>query len=148
MKEFTYQSSLELSVQTHDAISKIPVVRELTQHARQNLVRRLDNYETRHSTLFHSVVNMIQEEFLPRMRQQSISGEAQIRTKNAIFDQPLALEMTLDILAERGYRVAYHPIVSEIPIKVDLKTGDILCKTTTTLVFNVRFKHSVIRSDE
>jgi len=148
MKEFTYQSSLELASSTYDSISKIPVVNEITQHARQNLVRRLDNYETRHSELFHRVIDMIQEEFLPRMKQQSISGEAQIRTKNSIFNQPLALEMVLDVLAERGYHVAYHPIVSEVPVKVDLSTGEISCKTTTVLVFNVKFKRSIIRSDD
>jgi len=147
MKEFTYQSSLELASQTHDVISKIPVVGELTQHARQNLVKRLDNYQTRHPELFRKVIDMIQEEFLPRMKQQSISGEAQIRTKNLIFNQPLALEMVLDVLAERGYHVAYHPIVSEVPVKIDLTTGEISCKTTTVLVFNVRFKRSIIRND-
>jgi len=148
MKEFTYQSSLELASQTYDAISKIPVASEITQHARQNLVERLDNYQTRHSELLYKVIDMIQEDFLPRMKQQSISGEAQIRTKNPIFNQPLALEMVLDVLAERGYHVAYHPIVSEIPVKVDLTTGEITCKTTTVLVFNVRFKRSIIRSDD
>ena len=43
--EFQYQSSLELGQATYDIIHHIPLVSEVTLHARQELVRRLDAYE-------------------------------------------------------------------------------------------------------
>jgi len=44
IKELQYQSSLELSEETYDLISPIPLASQIVQHARQDLVRRLDDY--------------------------------------------------------------------------------------------------------
>jgi adenylate kinase len=41
MKEFEYQSSLELATETYDVINRIPLAELVGLHARQQLVRRL-----------------------------------------------------------------------------------------------------------
>lgn len=83
MKEFMYQSSLELAQQTYDIIQRVSLASDITQHARQNLVRRLDHYQLRHTQLLENCVDLIQKEFVPILTQQSLSGEVLIRTKNS-----------------------------------------------------------------
>ena len=45
ISELKYQSSLELDQPTYDRISSIPLAEQLSLHARQLLVNRLDSYE-------------------------------------------------------------------------------------------------------
>ena len=80
MDEFMYQSSLELGEETFDAIQKIPVAKDVTKHARQNLVRRLDNFQTRHAALFSKVIDQIKEEFVPSLNRHAFGGNAVIKT--------------------------------------------------------------------
>lgn len=103
--EMKYQSSLELGKETFDMITKFPTAERLTQHARQSLVRRLDTYALEHTTLFKQVLDVLQNEFLHIMQRQSLTGAAIIRTQNPLLNQKLAVEMLLDILLERGYKV-------------------------------------------
>lgn len=147
MKEFMWQSSLELSQETHDLMIKIPVVNDLISNARQNLVKRLDNYQTKNSKLFSQVIDLIQKEFIPIIEQNCISGKAQIRTINQIFDSDQAKSMVLDVLSERGYYVTVHQVTEQVPIKVDLKTGEIKCESNIQYVFSVKFKRSIIRQE-
>lgn len=49
--EFSYQSSMELSDKTFEAISQIPRATELNRHWRQHLVRCLDTYEVIRHTI-------------------------------------------------------------------------------------------------
>merc|ERR1711991_114147 len=50
-KEFQYQSSLELDVDTYGMIDHIPTVAGISMHARQLLVKRLDAYAARQKPL-------------------------------------------------------------------------------------------------
>ena len=63
--EFQYQSSLELGQATYDIIHNIPLASEVTQHARQELVRRLDAYEHAAAPLFKAVAAFIEAEVVP-----------------------------------------------------------------------------------
>src|SRR3954471_3831910 len=45
LREFSYQSSLELNPEVYDLIHNIPVAGKLATHARQELVERLETYE-------------------------------------------------------------------------------------------------------
>ena len=47
-------------------------------------------------------MSVIQKEFLYIIRRQALSGKAIIRSVNPIFSEPLALDMALDVLSERG----------------------------------------------
>jgi len=149
MKEFMYQSSLELAEETYDTVQKIPLVRDITKHARQNLVRRLDDYQARHSTLFNKVIELIQKEFVPVMEKHSLAGNAQIRTQNLLLSEDtLVLEMIMDVLSERGYHVSSHIVVQHIPTSVDIQTGAVQCKVMNTWVFSIKFKRTSLRPDE
>lgn len=50
-----YQSSLDLSQATYSAIRHLPLSRDLAQHARQQLVSRLDDHCQKFPELFHQV---------------------------------------------------------------------------------------------
>lgn len=50
-----YQSSLDLSYETYAAIRHLPLARDVSQHARQQLVMRLDNHSERYPDLFQKV---------------------------------------------------------------------------------------------
>lgn len=53
--ELRYQSSLDLSESTYSAIRHLPLSRDLAQHARQQLVSRLDDACQKHPHLFQRV---------------------------------------------------------------------------------------------
>lgn len=55
IKEFKYQSSLELSQETYDMVQRIPLVSDVIMHARGDLVARLDEYQYRHAEVFEQV---------------------------------------------------------------------------------------------
>ena len=63
--EFQYQSSLELGHATYDLIHRVPVASDVIVYARQELVRRLDDYEQRHNALFRQVVQVVEEQAVP-----------------------------------------------------------------------------------
>jgi adenylate kinase len=58
LREFTYQSTLELNQETFEIIRNIPVASQLTLHARQELVERLERYEEDAKPLFQRVVKI------------------------------------------------------------------------------------------
>jgi adenylate kinase len=57
LEEFSYQSSLELTPEAFDLIRHIPVAVQLAQHARQELVERIDGYVEIPVLQFEKVVN-------------------------------------------------------------------------------------------
>jgi adenylate kinase len=144
--EFAYQSSVELGKETFDLIGSVPPAEDLILHARQNLVKRLDGYQMRHHELFKEVLKIIQEEFLHIMRRQALSGMAIIRTENEIFNDPLALNMVLDVLTERGYQVILDSEKKLIPERIDPTTNEIICKSKRLFHFEVQFSRPKIRN--
>lgn len=115
--------------------------------SRQNLVRRLENYQTRHSESFHRVVEAIQREFVPLLEQHCVSGEALVRSKNPLFSESINRNIVIDILAERGYAVAHHALEERFPKSVNLTTGEIIADVTMTYLFKVKFQIPRIRND-
>lgn len=53
--ELRYQSSLDLDERTYANISRVPLAREVVEHSRQHLVKRLDDYQLSHTDVFHRV---------------------------------------------------------------------------------------------
>ena len=53
--ELRYQSLLDLSQDTYQAIRHLPLAKDLVQHARQQLVNRLDDHCEKHPVLFQKV---------------------------------------------------------------------------------------------
>ncbi|EFA81249.1 adenylate kinase [Heterostelium album PN500] len=145
IKEFKYQSSLELAEETYDMVQRIPLVSDITDHARVDLVTRLDEYQFRHTDLFASVINIIDKDFIPTVRRHSIAGSATMRVTNRIFSNPLAVDMALDVLSERGFRATVDVRTTHIPHRINPTTMEIETTTQHEYMFKVDFQAPLIR---
>jgi len=144
-KELDYQSSLELDPETYDAVRILPLASQLVIHARQELVKRLDSYQLKHTKLFHDVIALIDEQFIPIVTRHAISGLSVVNSRAELFYDPLALAMVIDVFAERGFRAVADVSRAQIPESIDLETGQITCTTKKTFRFEIRFTGSEIR---
>jgi adenylate kinase len=136
LRELHYQSSLELDPRTFDRLRPLALAEEITIHARQELVKRLDSYELEHKDLFICVVEKIQAKFMPIIERHAISGRAIVSSEDTLFEHPLALPMLIDIFSERGYHAVVDKRIQEIPESVDLQTGAI--KLNRKIVYRVQ----------
>jgi adenylate kinase len=143
--ELDYQSSLELDPETYDAVRRIPLASQLIRHARQELVRRMDSYQLEHTQLFHDVIHLLNERFIPIVTRHAIAGLAIVNSEDSLLDNPLALAIVIDVFAERGYRAVANVNRVEIPETVDLQTGHVTCSTKRIYRFQIRFTGSQIR---
>lgn len=145
LHELEYQSSLELDPRTFHAIGDIPLAGHIIQHARRDLVERLDRYEFDNPELFHKVIDLIEEKLVPIVIRHAISGRAAVSTEDDLLDDPLALQMLIDIFSERGYHAVIDLRRREIPTQVDLQTGAITCRVQKVYRIAIYFKGSEIR---
>jgi adenylate kinase len=145
IKELQYQSSLELSEETYDLISPIPLSSQITQHARHDLVRRLADYSERQMVMFRRVIELIQEKFLPIIRSHAISGQAHVNIETPVFDDATAIAMFIDIFSERGFHAVVDQHRIEIPESVEPVTGRILTRVKKVWRVSIRFEGSEIR---
>ncbi len=144
-KEFQYQSSLELDEETFDAIHHIPLATEIVLNARQHLVARLESYQRDHSALFHRVIHVIQHEFVAVIQIHAIGGRAKLTTENEIFADPLAMNMLIDVMNERGYGVTSYQEFRDVPVRIDPATQTILSARRARYYFEISFAGSAIR---
>ncbi|MCX8489209.1 MAG: nucleoside monophosphate kinase [Opitutales bacterium] len=145
IKELQYQSSLELSEDTYDLISPIPLASQIVQHARQDLVRRLDDYAERNAECFRQVIELIQGKFLPIIRAHAISGQAHVNIETTVFDDPLAISMFIDIFSERGFHAVVDQHRIEIPETIVAGTGKVITRVKKVWRVSIRFEGSEIR---
>jgi len=145
IRELQYQSTLELEQRTFDVVSQIPLASHIITHARQELVKRLDDYQQQESELFNNVVKLVIEKFMPIVERHSISGYAIVNSESDLFDHPLASAMLLDIFSERGYHATVDIQREEIPHKIDPKTFKIETRIKRVVRVHVRFPGSEIR---
>ncbi|MDG1873164.1 MAG: nucleoside monophosphate kinase [Mariniblastus sp.] len=145
LKELHYQSSLELDPRTFDLLKPIPLAEEITIHARQELVKRLDSYELNHRDLFVQVLTLIQEKFMPIITPHAISGRANVNSEDDIFENSTALKMLIDIFSERGFHAMVDKRIQDVPEQVDLQTGNITCREKNVYRIQIHFQGSTIR---
>lgn len=145
LKELQYQSSLELDPKTFDRLSPLPLAEEITVHARQELVKRLDSYELTQRALFVRVVEAIDTKFMPIITRHALSGRANVNSEDEMFDDPLALSMLIDIFSERGYHAMVDKRIQEVPERIDLETGQIFCRDKIVYRIQIHFEGSSIR---
>jgi len=145
VKELEYQSSLELDPRTFDLLRKLPLASEIIRHARQDLVRRLDNYKVEKPELMEAVVDFIETKMMPIIVRHAISGRADINSENKLFHDPEALAILIDIFSERGFHASADLHLIEIPERFDLQTGEIQCRKKKVFRFRIIFKGSEIR---
>ena len=145
LNELQYQSSLELEPRTYNRLRTLPLAEEITRHARQELVRRLDSYELEHTELFARTVEIINEKFMPIITRHALSGRSIVNTEYPLFDDPLALFMLIDIFSERGFHATVDKNNQRIAERVDLETGEIQGCVKSLYRIQIRFKGSEIR---
>jgi adenylate kinase len=145
LREFSYQSSLELSPEVFDLIHHIPVATQLALHARQELVERLEQYEEDHKSLFRRVVKLIETKMIPIIRTHAISGHCQINSEDELFEDPLALRMMIDVFSERGFHASVDIHRMDVPQRINPDTWEITCRTKRVYRIEVRYQPSDIR---
>lgn len=145
VREFTYQSSLELSHEVYEIIRNIPIAGQLTVHARQELIERLEVYEGEHKPLFQRVVNLIEEKMMPIIRAHAISGHAKINSEDEMLDDPLTLRIMIDVFSERGFHATVDIHRMEVPVRVDPETWEIICRTKKVFRIEIRYQPSDIQ---
>jgi adenylate kinase len=145
IRELEYQSSLELDPRTYDSLRHIPLADEIVQHARQELVKRLDGYQIEHPELLRKVVDFIQGRMMPIIQRYAVSGRAMINTEDPLFGEGIALAMLIDIFSERGFRASVDIHRQEIPERFDLSTGRIETREKRVYRITILFAGSKIR---
>jgi len=145
LKELRYQSSLELDPKTFDSVHNVPIASKIVERARQELIKRLDDYELESTECFHQVIDFIQDKLMPIVIRHAISGVAHINTEDRILNDPLSMAMLIDVFSERGYHAAVDLHKIEVPEKFDLQTGEITCRTKKVWRLLIQFKGSEIR---
>jgi adenylate kinase len=143
--ELRYQGSLELDEATYDAISCLPIASTLSNHARQDLVDRLENYQTYHKELFTAIICLISDYFMPIIKRHAISGTAVVNTEDPLLDDPLALSILIDVFSERGFHAVVDVNKEEIPYSVDKETFEIQTRIKKIFSIHINFKASEIR---
>ena len=145
LREFSYQSSLELSPEVFDLIQNIPIASQLALHARQELVERLERYEEEHKPLFQRVVKLIECKMIPIVRAHAISGHARINSEDELLDDPLALRIMIDVFSERGFHVSVDVHRMDVPERINPETWEIICRTKKVYRIEIRYQPSEIR---
>lgn len=145
LDELSYQSSLELEPRTYDRLRPLELAEDITVHARQELVKRLDGYELEQTDLFIRVVETIRDKFMPIIKRHAISGRAIVSTEDELFEEADALPMLIDIFSERGYHAVVDKRIQTVPKRVDLETGEIILNRRSVYRIQVNFQGSVIR---
>ena len=141
-----YQSSLELDPRTFDSLRSLPLASEIIRHARQDLVRRLDNYVVEEPAKLEQVINFIEQKMMPIVMRHAITGLASINSEDPLFDDATALAMVIDIFSERGFHAGVDVHRIEIPTSFDLQTGEIHRCQKKVYRFTIRFKGSQIQA--
>jgi len=80
LKEFKYQSSMELAEDTFSVLEFIPLVETVIANSRQQLVSRLDSYQHDTPVLFQNVVQIVKESFVPMIKRHSFTGSTLVRS--------------------------------------------------------------------
>ncbi len=145
ISEFRYQSSLELDEETFDALRHIPLASEVVMSARQRLVERLEGYQRDNSQLFQQVIAAIEQDFVPTIVVQAVTGLARVTSDGELFSDPLARRMVVDVLNERGYRATATVELREVPVRIDPTTHEIVHRTKPRYHFGIHFQGSQIR---
>ena len=145
LREFGYQSSLELNPEVFDLIQRIPIASQLAMHARQEMVERLEQYESENGPLFRRLVDFIEEKMIPIVRAHAISGYARINSEDELLDDPLALRIMIDIFSERGFHVSVDIHRMDVPVRINPETWEITCRTKKVFRIEIRYQAADIR---
>jgi adenylate kinase len=136
---------LELDPRTFDRLRRLPLASEIVRHARQDLVRRLDDYEVEQPETFSRVVEFIEAKMMPIVVRHAVSGVASINSEDLLFEDPAALAMLIDVFSERGFHATVDVTRVGVPTHIDLQSGRIYSQEKKVFRFSVRFRNAEIR---
>lgn len=86
------------------------------------------------------VIAFIDSVVLPVLKQCSLAGHAEFKTRHPLLlNNPLAIDILIDVLTDRGFSVAHAEEVRLKPHHVNLKSGDISCKEEAIHTFRITF---------
>eukprot|EP01135_Chromosphaera_perkinsii_P004424 Nk52_evm2s281 gene=Nk52_evmTU2s281 len=139
MKQFEYQSSQELNEETFDNLQHIPIASDISKNARQELIRRLDDYQANHTQAFTQMRVLIQKEFVPILRRHAFSGFAIVRTEDIVFANPFNVDMVLDMLSERGYQCSFNEKLITYPTAFDPVSHKVSNISKWVYAFHIKF---------
>jgi adenylate kinase len=145
VRELEYQSSLELEPRTFDRLRRLPLATEIIRHARQDLVRRLDEYEVERRETFGQVIEFIETKMMPIVVRHAVSGVANINSEDVLFQDPIALAMLIDVFSERGFHATVDVTRVCVPLSIDLQSGKIFSEEKKVFRFNIRFRSGQVR---
>jgi adenylate kinase len=145
VREFAYQSSLELSPEVFGLIQGISIATQLAHHARQELVGRLEQYGRENLDLFRRVVGLIEAKLMPIVQAHAMSGHTQINSEEILLDDPVALRMMIDVFAERGFQATVDIHRIEVPERINPETWEISCRVKKVFRIEIRYPPSEIR---
>ena len=126
----------------------VPSAAAIIRQARSSLVQRLAGYAMDSRETFERVVQLLQDDFVPLLRRQSLAGAAVIRSVSPLLDHPECVNMALDVLAERGYTVVLDVQREYIPVRIDPATGAVENRRAKVFVFTLSFPKPEIRRNE
>jgi hypothetical protein len=118
--ELRYQSSHDLDPATYRLLQHIPLARDVAQNARTELVMRLDSYAQGPARpLFKHALDLIAGDVMPIVMRSGLAGYAEYVTRNRLFsDHPLAVNMVLDVLSDRGFHASHRIEEVAVPVAV------------------------------
>ena len=86
------------------------------------------------------MINFIDSNVIPLLKQCSLAGHAEFKTRNPLLLQnPLAVDILIDVLTDRGFSVAHGQEERLKPLRMDLQTGQIVCEEEEIHNFRITF---------
>ncbi len=143
-ESFRYTASLDLDPSVYELVRGIRSAKALVRAARSELVARLSSYATEEPARLKAVCDVLTSEFMSILSRQALSGAAVIRSRNAVFESPVAVNMALDVLTERGFTVVLDVQRTSIPTFVD--NGKIVSTEKRVLAFSITWPKPDIRA--
>jgi adenylate kinase len=120
-QEMAYQSSLELEPDTLEVVQHLPLASQVTMHARQRLVQRLDGYMLggeASAFKMRRVAEKLEAEVYPAIERHALAGRCSVISTSKLFYSEEQLQMAIDILTERGFKVSSEPLVRGVKFSV------------------------------
>lgn len=83
---------------------------------------------------------------LAQVKRCSLAGHAEWFSTHRLFhEHPVAVDMVIDILSDRGFLVSYRPDTRQVPARVDLRTGEVVLASEPFHYFRIEFESERLR---
>ena len=108
-------------------------------------MKRLDEYTANAPELVTDVVNLIQSDFVKILQQQALQGKAIIRSVSPLLAKPMALDILLDIMSERGFSIVLDYQKPVTARSFDAESGKFVLAQDRLWEFQISWPRPAIR---